>query len=87
MQVERRLEQILMCEDVLLEQPQLYTKLNFSMEKKIERLWRESEKNGWKFSQFVTAALEVLTILHHRNKLKPGGETPEKILHKKHTLS
>jgi hypothetical protein len=87
MQVERRLEHILVCEDVLLEQPQVYTKLNFSMEKKIERLWRESEKNGWKFSQFVTAALEVLTILHHRNKLRLGEETPEKILHRKRALS
>jgi hypothetical protein len=87
MQVEHRLERILMCEDVLLEQPQVYTKLNFSMEKKIERLWRESEKNGWKFSQFVAAALEVLTILHHRNKLRLGEETPEKILHRKRALS
>jgi hypothetical protein len=87
MQVERRLEHVMMCEDILQEKSQVYTKLNFSIEKKIERLWQESEKNGWKFNQFVTAALEVLTILHHRNKVRLSGETPKKILHRKRALS
>jgi hypothetical protein len=87
MQSERRHEHVLICEDVMLEQPQIYTKLNFSIEKKIERLWQESEKHGWKFSQFVTAALEVLTILHHRNKVQLTTQTPKKISHRKHALS
>ena len=87
MQIERRLSNVLLYEEVIPERDQIYTKLNLSMEKKIERLWQESEKQGWKFSQFVTAAIEVLTILHHRNKLRLAGQTPKKILHRKHTLS
>jgi hypothetical protein len=87
MQIERRIEHSPICDDVFPELPQIYTKMNFSIEKKIERLWQESEKQGWKFSQFVTAALEVLTILHHRNKLKLTEQTPEKILHRKQVLS
>jgi len=87
MQVEHRNERELIYEDVLPEQPQTYTKLNISIEKKIERLWHESEKHGWKFSQFVTAALEDLTILHHRNKLRINGHSPKKILHSKQALS
>jgi hypothetical protein len=87
MQIERGLDRVLICEDILPERDQIYSKLNLSMEKKIERLWQESEKHGWKFSQFVTAALEVLTILHHRNKLRLAAPAPKKILHRKHALS
>jgi hypothetical protein len=83
MQVEHRIEHILPCEDIQAEKPQIRTKFNISMEKKIERLWQESEKQGWSFSQFVTAALEVLTILHHRNKLRLTGLASNK----KHVLS
>jgi hypothetical protein len=87
MRMERRLEHLLACEDVLPERPQVYTRLNFSMEKKLERLWQESEKNGWKFNQFVTATIEVLTVLHHRNKLKLTVQTPKEILRRKHALT
>jgi hypothetical protein len=89
MQIEHRSEREreLIYEDVLIEQPKIYPKLNISMEKKIERLWHESEKHGWNFSQFVTTALEVLTILHHRNKLRSNGQVPKKIPHRKHALS
>jgi hypothetical protein len=86
MRAERRIEPILICNDVLPEQYQTYTKLNFSIEKKMERLWQESEKQGWKFNQFVTVALEVLTILHHRHRLRLTEETPEKILRRKQAL-
>jgi hypothetical protein len=87
MQIEHRLEHNLTCEEIISDPPQVYTKLNISIEKKIERLWQESEKQGWKFNQFVTAALEVLTILHHRNKIKLTGQAPKKSLHRKHALS
>jgi hypothetical protein len=87
MQIERSSERELIYEDILPDHPRTNTKLNISMERKIERLWHESEKQGWQFSQFVTTALEVLTILHHRNKLRPNGQAPKKILNGKRTLS
>ena len=87
MQIERSSERELIYEDILPEHPRTNTKLNISMERKIERLWHESEKHGWQFSQFVTTTLEVLTILHHRNKLKVTGQGPKKISHRNHALS
>jgi hypothetical protein len=67
-------------EDIFSKQPHKSVKINLTIEKRLERLWQASEKQGWKFSQFATAALEVLTILHHRNKLKLAAQTPEKSL-------
>jgi hypothetical protein len=75
MQIEPRIEHLLAREEILPEKIQVRTKFNISMEKKIERLWRESEKQGWNFNQFVTATLEILTIIHHRNKLEPKKVT------------
>ena len=43
------------------------------MEKKIEHLWLESESRGWRYSEFVVVVMEVLTVLHHRNKLRGSG--------------
>ncbi len=45
-------------------------KFNISMEKKIEHLWLESEDRGWRFAEFAVVVMEVLTVLHHRNKLR-----------------
>ncbi len=45
-------------------------KFAISMEKKIEHLWLESEARGWRFSEFATAVMEALTVLHHRNKVR-----------------
>lgn len=45
-------------------------KFPISMEKKIEHLWLESETRGWRFSEFAVVVMEVLTVLHHRNKLR-----------------
>jgi hypothetical protein len=87
MRAERRIDPILICNDVLQEQYQAYTKLNFSIEKKIERLWQDSEKQGWKFNQFVSVTLEVLTILHHRNRLRLAEQAPVEILQAKRALS
>ena len=39
------------------------------MEKKIEKLWLDSDRQGWSYSRFVSTVMEVLTVLHHRNKL------------------
>jgi hypothetical protein len=78
MQIEHMIENTLQCDEAQPEKPLIRTKFNISMEKKIERLWQESEKHGWSFSQFVTTALEVLTILHHRNKLRLTGVAPKK---------
>jgi hypothetical protein len=44
------------------------SKYNTSLEKRIERLWQEAEHHGWTFSNFVSVVLEVLTVLHHRDK-------------------
>jgi hypothetical protein len=48
-------------------------KFPISMEKKIEHLWLESESRGWRYSEFVVVVMEVLTVLHHRNKLRGSG--------------
>jgi hypothetical protein len=57
-------------------------KFPISMEKKIEHLWLESESRGWRFSEFAVVVMEVLTVLHHRNKLRNRdgrrAETPVK---------
>jgi hypothetical protein len=44
------------------------SKFNISMEKKIERLWLDAKDQGWSFSNFVSVVLEVLTVLHHRDR-------------------
>jgi hypothetical protein len=38
------------------------------IEKKLERFYRESEELGWDYDNFVSSVLEILTVLHHRNK-------------------
>jgi hypothetical protein len=45
-------------------------KFAISMEKKIEHLWLDSKDRGWNFSEFAAVVMEILTVLHHRNKLR-----------------
>jgi hypothetical protein len=45
-------------------------KLNTSLERKIEQLYRKSETLGWSFTDFCAHVLEVLAVLHHRKKVK-----------------
>jgi hypothetical protein len=70
------------------EQPPVRTKFNISMEKKIERLWQESDRQGWSYSQFVTVVMEVLTVLHHRKRLVQAKPAHKKQLsERKRSLS
>ena len=83
MQTDPKFNCLLLCEDIFLIRSRSGAKFNFSIERKLERLWEESEKSGWKFSQFVTAAIEVLTVLDHRNKFKASVQPPQKLQHRK----
>ena len=74
-------------DEIRPEQPPVRTKFNISMEKKIERLWHESDQQGWSYSQFVSVVMEVLTVMHHRNKLVRSKPAHKKIPHRKRALS
>jgi len=74
-------------DEIRPEQPPVRTKFNISMEKKIERLWQESDVQGWSYSQFVSVVMEVLTVLHHRNKLVRTKPAHKKVPHRKRSLS
>ncbi len=60
--------------DICVGQPRPRPKFAISVEKKIEHLWLESEARGWNFNDFVVVLMEVLTVLHHRNKLRNGAD-------------
>jgi hypothetical protein len=47
------------------------SKFNSSMEKKIERIWLQSQQLGWSYNDFVVHLLEVLVVLQKRNKATP----------------
>jgi len=87
MQALQEIEPVFPAEEFRHETPLPRTKFNISMEKKIERLWYESRQHGWSFGRFVTAILEVLTILHHRNKLDQFDRAPRKSLRRRAALS
>jgi len=74
-------------DEIRPEQPPVRTKFNISMEKKIERLWQESDRQGWSYSQFVAVVMEVLTVLHHRNKLVQAKPAYKKLSERKRSLS
>ncbi|MGO9544498.1 MAG: hypothetical protein ACLPPF_06860 [Rhodomicrobium sp.] len=80
-------EQTHTMEDIRPEEPIVRTKFNISMEKKIEKLWQESEQQGWNYSQFVAVVMEVLTVLHHRKKLQRIGRNYQKVSRRKRALS
>jgi hypothetical protein len=42
--------------------------INGFLERRIERVWRESRDRGWSFSEFAVYALEVLIVLNQREK-------------------
>ncbi len=74
-------------DEIRPEQPPVRTKFNISMEKKIERLWQESDQQGWSYCQFVAVVMEVLTVLHHRNRLVRAKPAHKKVSHRKRALS
>ncbi len=57
------------------------------MEKKIEKLWQDSEQQGWDYSKFVTVVMEVLTVLHHRKTLQRTERAAKKPSQRKRALS
>ncbi len=87
MQTTQEVERTYNMEDIRTEEPIVRTKFNISMEKKIEKLWHESEQQGWNYSQFVAVVMEVLTVLHHRKKLQRAGRSPQKVSRRKRALS
>ena len=88
MQIFNNLKSVYTGEEICPEQqPPIRTKFNISMEKKIERLWQESERHGWDFSKFVTVVLEVLTVMHHRKKLQHMERAPRRAAQRKRPLS
>ncbi len=87
MQALQKIEALFAVEDMCREKPLNRTKFNISTEKKIERLWHESEQHGWSFSYFTTVVLEVLTILHHRDSLQRIDHAPKPLGRGKSVLS
>jgi hypothetical protein len=73
-------------EEIAAEPPTVRTKFNISMEKRIEKLWLDSDKQGWSYNQFVSSVMEVLTVLHHRNKQVRKSPARKSAPHKKHAL-
>jgi hypothetical protein len=49
------------------------SKLNWSIEKQIERLFYRSEKLGWSHDEFAIYLFEVLMVLRQRNKMKKAS--------------
>jgi hypothetical protein len=45
-------------------------KYNSRLERKVERLWKQSRSLGWSYPDFVTHLTEVLIVLRHRSKDK-----------------
>ncbi len=74
-------------EELVAEPPLVRTKFNISMEKKIEKLWLDSDRQGWSYSRFVSTVMEVLTVLHHRNKLVRKTPAAKRISHRRRALS
>jgi hypothetical protein len=73
-------------EEAVAEAPLVRTKFNISMEKKIEKLWLDSDRQGWSYSRFVSTVMEVLTVLHHRNKLVRKAPVRKSAPHKNRAL-
>lgn len=40
------------------------------LERKIEGIFDEAQYLGWNYYNFVASVLEVLSVLHYRNKLR-----------------
>ena len=78
----REMKALFLDEDVPLEKIQSGSKFNISMEKKIERIWHESSNLGWSFTAFSVRVIEVLIILHHRNKVPAPDRPMRKLAYK-----
>jgi hypothetical protein len=64
--------------DNLQVEPVLNRKFHTSMEKKFEALQLGSKLRGWSYDDFVIHVLEVLTVLHHRNKVPSTTQAPDR---------
>jgi len=73
-------------EEIAAEPALVRTKFNISMEKKIEKLWLDSDRQGWSYNRFVSSVMEVLTVLHHRNKLVRKSPARKSAPHKNRAL-
>jgi hypothetical protein len=49
------------------------SKLSSSIEKKIERLFSQSESLGWSYHDFSIYLFEVLMVLQQRNRMKKAS--------------
>jgi hypothetical protein len=48
-----------------------------SMEKKIEKLWDEAEKDGWDFNYFTSNLLTIAVVLSHRRHFRYRTQGPK----------
>jgi hypothetical protein len=55
--------------NIVCENHALKPKFAITAEKKIERLWLDSNRLGWTYNDFVTHMLEVLIIVGQRGKV------------------
>lgn len=53
------------------------TKFNLSLERRIENVWFRAQQIGWSYNDFVIRLMEVLIILHHRNKIAKTNGSPQ----------
>ena len=61
-------------ENIICEKHALKPKFAITAEKKIERLWLDSNRLGWTYNDFVTHMLEVLIIVGQRDKINLSGK-------------
>ncbi|MFT4079685.1 hypothetical protein [Rhodomicrobium lacus] len=52
-------------------------KTRVSIEKNLENMWLKSEQLGWNYQEFVSQVLEIMVVLHHRDRLIKREATPE----------
>ena len=61
-------------ENIICEKHAIKPKFAITAEKKIERLWLNSKRLGWSYSDFVTHMLEVLIVVKQRDKINLSAE-------------
>lgn len=70
MRITQEAGHISISEEATTQHTAVITKFNVSIEKRIEKIWHESEQQGWNYNQFVSIVMEVLTVLHHRKNIQ-----------------
>ena len=61
-------------EENIIEEHAIKPKFAITAEKKIERLWLDSNRLGWTYNDFVTHMLEVLVVVKQRDKINLSGQ-------------